>query len=101
MDKEIHLKDLLSSALKDVLTVGDGVFKWSIDTDISSYPILEFYDGSRVDIEYNRGRIISYTFKTKKIINKKDYVLLERYDINGITYKLVDRDSQNLQNISL
>ncbi len=94
MDKEIHLKDLLNEAVKSTLVEGDGVFKISVDTDISQYPIIEFYEGSRVDIEYERGRIISYTFKTNKILNKKQFVLLEKYDINGITFKLVDKNGK-------
>lgn len=94
MDKEIHLKDLLNDAVKSTLIEGDGVFKVSVDTDISQYPIVEFYEGSRVDIEYERGRVISYTFKTHKILNKKSFILLEKYDINGITFKLVNKNGK-------
>lgn len=92
MDKEIKLKKLLKRAVKKALKSGDGAFKWSIDTDISKYPIVEFYDGSRVEFEYERGRLIAITFKTKKKLNKKNYTLLERYDKKGITYKLVNSD---------
>ncbi len=94
MDKEIHLKDLLNDSLKDVLSIGDGAFKISIDTDVSKYPILEFYPGSRVDFEYKRGRITGIIYKTKKIIDKKEYVLKEKYTKEGITFWLEDKNGK-------
>lgn len=96
IDKETNLKQLLDDAIRGVLVDGDGVFKFSIDTDISKYPIIEFYEGSRVDIEYERGRVKAYIFKTKKIINKKEYTLLERYDKDGITFSLEDIEGKIL-----
>lgn len=96
IDDEIKLRDLANEAAKTVLTEGDGAFKVSIDTDISDNPIVEFYEGSRVDFEYERGRINAIIFKTKKIINKKDYVLKERYSKDGITFSLEDKDGKEL-----
>ena len=94
ISKENQFKSLLRDAVVGCLNAGDGAFKWSVDTDISKYPIIEFYDGKRVEYEYERGRLIAITFKTKKVLNKKDYTLLERYDKKGITYKLVDKDGK-------
>jgi len=96
IDKEIHLKDLLNDAVKGTLVDGDGVFKVSIDTDISKYPIVEYYEGSRVDIEYKRSRIQSIIFKTKKIINKKEYLLKEKYTKEGISFSLEDKEGHEL-----
>lgn len=96
MDKEINLRDLVNEATKDVLVEGDGAFKVSIDTDISEYPIVEFYDGSRVDYEYERGRINAIIFKTKKIINKKEYILKEKYTKDGITFSLEDKEGKEM-----
>lgn len=96
IDKEINIRELANEATKSVLVEGDGAFKVSIDTDISDNPIVEFYDGSRVDFEYERGRINAIIFKTKKIINKKDYVLKERYSKDGITFSLEDKDGKEL-----
>ncbi len=92
--KENQVKQLLRDVVVGCLNAGDGALKWSIDTDISKYPIIEFYDGKRVEYEYERGRLIAITFKTKKRLNKKDYTLLERYDKKGITYKLVDKEGK-------
>lgn len=94
--EENNPKALLRDAVVGALVCGDGAFKWSIDTDISEYPIIEYYDGSRVDFEYERGRLVAITFKTKKIINKQKYTLLEKYSKKGITYKLVNKEGIEL-----
>lgn len=92
--EENNPKALLRDAVVGALVCGDGAFKWSIDTDISQYPIIEYYDGSRVDFERERGRLTAVIFKTKKIINKQRYTLLERYSKRGITYKLVNKEGK-------
>lgn len=92
ISKENQVKKLLRKAVTKALWGGDGAFKWSIDTDISEYPIIEFYGADRVDYEYERGRLIAIIFKTKKLISKQKYMLHERYDKNGITYKLFDKE---------
>lgn len=96
ISKENDVKSLIRDAVVGTLVSGDGAFKWSIDTSISKYPIIEFYDGSRVDFEYERGRLIAVIFKTKKVINKQYYTLLEKYDKNGITYKLHNKEGTEL-----
>lgn len=96
INKEINLKELMNDALTSVLIEGDGVFKISVDTDVSKYPIVEFYEGSRVDYEVERGRIVAYVFKTKKIINKKKYILKERYSKEGIKFTLEDEDGKEV-----
>lgn len=95
--KENNFKSLIHDSVVGCLAISDGAFKWSIDTDISQYPIIEFYDGSRVEFEYERGRLVAIIFKTKKFINKQKYTLLERYDKNGITYKLVNKEGVELK----
>lgn len=94
--KENNFKSLMRESVVGALVSGDGAFKWSIDTDISKYPIIEFYDGSRVDFEYERGRLIAVIFKTKKVINKQPYTLLERYSKEDITYKLQNKEGIEL-----
>ena len=89
--KENQFKKLIKKAVQKALHVGDGAFKWSIDTAISEYPILEFYGADRVDFVYERGRLTDIIFKTKKILNKQNYVLHEIYNKNGITYRLFNK----------
>lgn len=92
--EENNPKALLRDAVVGALVCGDGAFKWSVDLDISKYPIIEYYDGSRVDFERERGRLIAIVFKTRKIINKQRYTLLERYSQKDITYKLVNKEGK-------
>ena len=90
ISKENQFKKLIKKSVQKALHLGDGAFKWSIDTDISEYPILEFYGADRVDFVYERSRLVDIIFKTKKIINKKEYMLHEIYSKSGIKYKLFD-----------
>lgn len=89
-----NFKTLLKDAVGDCLWSGDGAFKWSVDPEISDYPIIEFFDASRVDYDIQRGRLCAVIFKTRKELHGKPYTLKERYDKRGITYKLTD-DSGN------
>lgn len=87
-------KEIVKQSIIDVFVEHDGAFKISYDTDISKYPIIEFYPGSKVEFEYTRGRITAVIFKN--FYNKKDttYVLKERYDKKSITYKLYRNDHE-------
>lgn len=93
---ENNIKDLVRNAVANILWSGDGAFKWSVDTDVSKYPIIEFYNAERVEYECKRGRLIAIIFKTQKIIKSKKYELRERYDKKGITYSLLDEDKKEL-----
>lgn len=96
IDKENKIKELVRDAVAITLWSGDGAFKWSIDTEISKYPIIEFYPADRVEYEYERGRLIAIIFKTAKKVKGKKYELRERYDNKGITYKLFNEDKQEV-----
>ena len=54
----------IESALKEALYIGDGAFKVTIDTQVSAYPILEWYPGDRVEFVTHRDRIREIIFKT-------------------------------------
>jgi hypothetical protein len=90
--KENDFKETLKQAIIDVFVQCDGAFKISYDTDISKYPIIEFYSGQDVDYEYTRGRITGINFKNK--YPKKDvcYTLFEKYSKDGIKYELYKND---------
>ena len=96
IDKENKTKELAREAVTKTLWAGDGAFKWSVDTDISEYPIIEFYGADRVEYEYERGRLVAIIFKTRKLIKGKKYELRERYDKKGIIYSLLDEDKKVL-----
>ena len=81
-------KETIKQAIIDVFVECDGAFKISYDTDISKYPIIEFYAGTKVDYERTRGRITTIIFNN--IYEKEDatYILKERYSKDGIKYEL-------------
>lgn len=79
---------LMNNVLIQTLSVGDGAFKISIDTDISPYPIIEFYPGDRVEINYVRGRVREIVFKTEYVYKGTRYVLNEIYGYGYVYYEL-------------
>lgn len=92
--KDNDFKEIVKQSIIDVFVEHDGAFKISYDTDISKYPIIEFYPGSKVEFEYTRGRITAVIFIN--FYNKKGttYILKERYDKKSITYKLYKNDHE-------
>lgn len=78
----------MEEALKEVLYIGDGAFKVTIDTEISEYPILEWYPGERIEIVRQRDRVYEIIFKTPYNVKGKRYVLNERYGYGYITNEL-------------
>lgn len=82
----------IEKALKEVLYIGDGAFKITIDTKISEYPILEWYSGERIEIVRRRDRVQEIIFKTPYEDHGKQYVLNERYGYGYIINELYLRD---------
>ncbi len=82
----------MEKALKDVLFIGDGAFKITIDTSISEYPILEWYPGDRIEIIRNRDRVSEIIFKTPYKENGMQYVLNERYGYGHIKNELYQNE---------
>jgi len=89
-----NFPQLLRAAVTDCLWSGDGAWKWSIDTNVSEYPIIEFFDASRVEYDIDRGRLVAVIFKTCKEYNGKKYTLKERYSKDGVTYRLCAADGK-------
>lgn len=82
----------MEKALKEVLYIGDGAFKVTIDTTVSEYPILEWYPGERVEIVRNRDRVKEVVFKTPYKANHQQYVLYEHYGYGYIRNELYKGD---------
>ena len=91
IERENDWKNLVKKAVRKALVTGDGAFKISVDTDVSQYPILEFYEADRIEVKRERGRIKEIRFK--KFYDKAgiSYVLKECYGYGYITYKLFDK----------
>ncbi len=90
MDKENHLKDVVKQAISQTLVTGDGAFKISIDSEISAFPILAFYEADHIDLHREHGRIQEIIFKTPYIHNDRLYILYEHYGNGYVTYELKD-----------
>ncbi|WP_243186688.1 phage portal protein [Clostridium intestinale] len=81
---------ILQDAITDTLVEGDGAFKISIDSEISEYPIIEFYDAEKVDYVYTRGRLKEIKFANFYDKDRKTYKLIETYGIGYVKYNLYD-----------
>lgn len=82
----------MEKALKEVLYIGDGAFKVTIDTTVSEYPILEWYPGERIEIVRNRDRVKEVVFKTPYKANHRKYILYEHYGYGYIHNELYKGD---------
>ncbi|WP_291709988.1 capsid protein [Clostridium sp.] len=89
--KDNKFDEMIGDVISKVLISGDGAFKLSIDKEVSKYPILEFFDGSMVECETNRGRLKEIKFITYyNKSNYKRYKLVEIYGKGYVRYKLYD-----------
>ena len=92
---ENKLKDLYSRAIQDALVIGDGAFKVSLDASLSEYPIVEWYDGSRVDFKRERGRIREVIFTDEYTTEKgARYTLKQICGFGYVDYKLYKGDTE-------
>lgn len=88
IEKDNKFRKKLEKAVKETLYIGDGAFKISFDTDLSQYPIIEFYPGDRIELVSKRGRVTEVVFKTAYQYESRQYVLYEHYGRGYITYEL-------------
>ena len=47
--KDNKFRKEFSRSLKEMLFIGDGAYKITIDTEISQYPLLEWIPGERIE----------------------------------------------------
>lgn len=57
IEKENKFRKALERSLKEVLYIGDGAYKVTINTELSQYPILEWYPGERIEVIEEHGRL--------------------------------------------
>lgn len=94
IDEKNTFKKRLEKAVKETLYIGDGAFKISFDTEISQYPIIEFYQGDRIELVSERGQIREIVFKTVYQHKNRQYVLYEHYGYGYIKYELYNGNHQ-------
>ncbi len=93
IEKDNKFQKKLEKCLKETLYIGDGAFKVTIDTEVSEYPIIEWYPGERIEIIRHRDRMKEVIFKTPYADNQQKYVLHERYGYGYIRNELYKGDS--------
>lgn len=86
--KDNDFSETLKQALKQGLYIGDGAWKISLDSEISKYPIIEFWSGEKIDVKMKRGRLRAIIFKSEHKYDHRKYELHEEYGYGYIKYTL-------------
>lgn len=94
--KENDFDDILSSAIVETLVTGDGAFRVSINTDISKYPLIEYYSGENVEYYRENGRLKEIWFNTFYEQGQKTYKLRSIYGRGYIRHKLYDEGGKEV-----
>ena len=98
IERDNKFRKQFEKSLKEVLYIGDGAYKITIDTNISKYPLLEWYPGDRIEYIWERGRLKEVVFKTPYYVKSKQYVLHEHYGYGHITNHLYEGEKEVLLN---
>ena len=94
IEKNNKFRKKLEKCLREVLVIGDGAFKITIDTKVSEYPIIEWYPGERIELIREHDRIKEIMFKTPYEISSNKYILCEYYGHGYIRNELYKDDKQ-------
>lgn len=94
IEKENGFRKMFGKSLKEVLYIGDGAYKVTIDTEVSQYPLLEWYPGDRIEIIRKRGRLHEVVFKTPYQNDHALYVLHEKYGYGYVESHLYKGDTE-------
>lgn len=92
--KENDFTEILLNAVTDTLVSGDGAFKIAVDSDISDFPIVQFYSANDVEYITSNGRITAIEFYTDYYIKNRKYKLKEIYSAGRIDYRLYLNESE-------
>lgn len=94
--KDNDFDELVGESIIETLVAGDGAFKITVDTDVTEYPIIEFYSGERVDYRRTRGRLQEVLFFTDYTVKDKDYRLEETFGRGYIRYRLLNSEGKEV-----
>lgn len=79
IEQKNHFRKKMERVLKEVLYLGDGAFKVTINTEKSPYPILRWYSAEKVELVYDGDMIHEIVFKTPVKDKNKQYIIYEYY----------------------
>ena len=88
--KDNSFNNILGKAIVETLVAGDGAFKLSINTDVSEYPIIEYYSGENVEYKKENGRLKEVMFIDYYEEGTKEYRLKTVYGKGYIRHELYD-----------
>lgn len=88
IEEDNKFRKKMETCLQEALYIGDGAFKITIDTELSEYPIIEWYPGDQIEIVRYRDRIKEIIFKTPYTDRGQEYILHEHYGHGYIRNKL-------------
>lgn len=94
INKKINMEQILTDAVRETQIVGDGVFRISIDTSVSRYPILEYVPGDKVEIVKVRGVIKEIVIREPITYDHKTYTYEEIYGYGYINEHLYDDETE-------
>lgn len=93
IEESNHFRTNLERVIKEVLYLGDGAYKITINTEESPFPILEWYPGDRIEVVRKYGKVKEIIFKTPYTVKSQTYTLCEHYGYGYITNELYKGDS--------
>lgn len=94
--KDNDFDELVGESIIETLVAGDGAFKITLDTDVTEYPIIEFYSGDQVEYRRKRGRLQEVLFYTDYRHRDKDYRLEETFGSGYIKYRLLNSEGKEV-----
>lgn len=81
LDKIIEANDMTAIINQEqmplTLVEGWGAFKINFDRELSSHPLIQYYDAENVDFVYKSGILIGIIYKDYYQVKNRNYVLLE------------------------
>lgn len=96
--KEIEKKNSflqkMNRVLRQVLYIGDGAWKVTLNTQRSEYPIIQWYPGDRIERIYRGDDLQEVVFKTPYKAHQRLYVLYEHYGYGYIHNELYLGDKE-------
>lgn len=92
--KDNSFNAILSNAIIETLVVGDGAFKISFNTDISEYPIIDYYSGENVEYCRECGRIKEIWFYDAYSKGSKEYRLKTIYGKGYVRHELYEQSGK-------
>ena len=94
--KDNDFDELVGESIIETLVAGDGAFKITLDTEITEYPIIEFYSGDQVSYTRDRGRLQEVIFYTDYRFKDKDYRLEETFGRGYVRCRLLNADGKEV-----